>query len=363
MSSSASSVSTLNELARKLSDLAGLVAPTDAVGLDEAIAAAARLSDRLLDMPMSTAVGDVSTEYQRTLTAFLSAQVDAHRVRAAAHCDVVRSLTEGIRNMRKTESLQRLGRQAREALCETMGFDRALLSFVEVDGFVVEESEDGLSAPTVIPRRHCLPESECIRTQDTVEALDSDVSAASGYRELMGTGSYLVAPVLDKSRVVALLHVGRGGGQRISRGDADVLDAFASAYSLLYEKIRNAERLQQQRVSIAHAAARLAEQADRIALEAISFDFDDASVGEVPLIETDTTLTATLSDRERDVFERLVLGSSNADIADALVITVETVKTHVKRILRKIGAVNRAEAIALYLDAAKGSPRYRGGDR
>jgi DNA-binding CsgD family transcriptional regulator len=34
-----------------------------------------------------------------------------------------------------------------------------------------------------------------------------------------------------------------------------------------------------------------------------------------------------------------------------LVVSVETVKTHVKRILRKIGAANRLEAITLYMDA------------
>ena len=71
-----------------------------------------------------------------------------------------------------------------------------------------------------------------------------------------------------------------------------------------------------------------------------------------PRMTRPAPLAATLSDRERQVFERLVLGASNAEIADELVITVETVKTHVKRILRKIGAINRSEAIALYLDEA-----------
>jgi DNA-binding CsgD family transcriptional regulator len=60
------------------------------------------------------------------------------------------------------------------------------------------------------------------------------------------------------------------------------------------------------------------------------------------------------------VFELLVLGASNAEIADELVITVETVKTHVKRILRKIGAINRSEAIALYMEARTGSRRHSG---
>src|SRR5436190_2045981 len=73
---------------------------------------------------------------------------------------------------------------------------------------------------------------------------------------------------------------------------------------------------------------------------------------------SDSALAAALSDRERQVFERLVVGASNAEIGDELVITVETVKTHVKRILRKIGAINRSEAIALYMEARTGSLRH-----
>jgi DNA-binding CsgD family transcriptional regulator len=70
-------------------------------------------------------------------------------------------------------------------------------------------------------------------------------------------------------------------------------------------------------------------------------------------------LSGTLSERERQVFERLVLGASNAEIADELVITIETVKTHVKRILRKIGAINRSEAIALYMEDTRNASRRR----
>jgi DNA-binding CsgD family transcriptional regulator len=184
--------------------------------------------------------------------------------------------------------------------------------------------------------------------------------ASPGYRELLGCQHYLVAPVIAKSRVVALIHVGRRGGGGVTAGDIDVLDAFASAYSLLHERMLNTERVQQQRTSIARAAARLTEEADRIAAAAISFDVEDDTRVEPPAMATESALAATLSHRERQVFERLVLGASNAEIADELVITVETVKTHVKRILRKIGAINRSEAIALYMDEARSASRRRG---
>ena len=171
--------------------------------------------------------------------------------------------------------------------------------------------------------------------------------------------NYLVAPVIAKSRVVALIHVGRRSEGGVTADDVDVLDAFASAYSLMHERMLNTERVQQQRTSIARAAARLTEQADRIAAAAISFDDEYDTRVEPLTVAADSELAATLSDRERQVFERLVLGASNAEIAEELVITIETVKTHVKRILRKIGAINRSEAIALYMEDARNASRRR----
>ena len=83
---------------------------------------------------------------QRPLIALLQAQVEARMVRDHRG-NVVRSLTEGIRRMKKAGSLQGLGRQACTELCDALGFDRALLSFVEDDGFVVEESDHASAAP------------------------------------------------------------------------------------------------------------------------------------------------------------------------------------------------------------------------
>jgi DNA-binding CsgD family transcriptional regulator len=346
-------VARLNELDEQLCSAFGVSRSGDATTLDEAITMSAATTDRLLNGQRGIRDDTASPIGQSPLTAFLQAQVEAREMRAGDRADVVRSFTDGIRRMKKAESLQRLGRQACTELCDALGFDNALLSFVEDDGFVVEESDRGLGGPTVIPRRECAPERACIRMRDTVRTNGADVPAAPGYRELLGSVHYLVAPVIAKSRVVALLHVSRRGQGGVSVGDSDVLDAFASAYSLLFERMLNSERVQQQRTSIARAAARLTEEANRIATAAISLDVEYDNGVEPPTIEADSALAATLSDRERQVFERLVLGASNADIADELVITVETVKTHVKRILRKIGAINRSEAIALYIEEAR----------
>ena len=53
-----------------------------------------------------------------------------------------------------------------------------------------------------------------------------------------------------------------------------------------------------------------------------------------------------LTDREREVLNLVVQGQSNQQIADAMVITVATVKAHVSNILSKLQVSSRAEAIA-----------------
>ncbi|GAA1982587.1 response regulator transcription factor [Isoptericola halotolerans] len=63
---------------------------------------------------------------------------------------------------------------------------------------------------------------------------------------------------------------------------------------------------------------------------------------------------SALTDREREVAAVLARGRSNAEIAAELFMSVPTVKTHVSRILDKLGAANRVQAAIAIHDA--GSP-------
>jgi DNA-binding CsgD family transcriptional regulator len=56
-----------------------------------------------------------------------------------------------------------------------------------------------------------------------------------------------------------------------------------------------------------------------------------------------------LSNREREVFELLADGLSGAEIAESLVLSPETVRTHIRNAMAKLGASTRSQALVIAL--------------
>lgn len=82
---------------------------------------------------------------------------------------------------------------------------------------------------------------------------------------------------------------------------------------------------------------------------AISPVFTAASIGRVGPVQGDEAVTsarAGLSTKELEVLAELASGATYKEIAENLIVTQATVKTHLVHIYRKLGVANRQEAVA-----------------
>ena len=69
------------------------------------------------------------------------------------------------------------------------------------------------------------------------------------------------------------------------------------------------------------------------------------------------TVLDALTPREREVLVRVTAGLSNAEVAEALGVTVGTVKVHVNAVLAKLGVRDRVQATILAYDLGLARPR------
>jgi DNA-binding CsgD family transcriptional regulator len=154
------------------------------------------------------------------------------------------------------------------------------------------------------------------------------------------TTDYVAAPVQAWGLPVAMVHADRYPDCSVQEIDRRLLGLYAGGLGLAIERAQLADRLRVINQASAAPGERVADgdtnQTAPVRLAAVS-----------PLPSAEHA-TERLSPREWDVLRSIALGKTNAQIATGLFLTENTVKVHVKRILRKLGAANRTEAAALY---------------
>lgn len=195
------------------------------------------------------------------------------------------------------------------------------------------------------------------RTAALVRDTHAELRTWAPFAEVAEAHSYIVAPIVVSGRVVGLLHVDAGvSGRELGAADVAVVSQFADGLGLLFERLALSERLEAQRVQIREALAAASEAVATSARGPVHLQAyvpGHASDKAPPALAAGHANPAEekLTSREREVFQLLVSGATNAQIADRLTVSETTVKSHVKHILRKTRAANRAQVIAQYLKA------------
>jgi len=253
-------------------------------------------------------------------------------------------------------------------LVRSCGFNRVMLSRVVDSVWMpwmahfahreIRESDEQWMESTRIPLRSMLLERELLEHGHAayVRNAHTDPRMLKEFVEATGSSSYAVAPIVPAGRVIGLLHADFFPSARtVDDVDCHILGAFADGLGRIYERAVLLERLQRERDHVREtlkSAETIMDNLARAEIELVRHADERSSA------DTASTLALTgetspfdelLTPREREVVNLLVTGQTNSSIAERLVISEGTVKSHVKQILRKLGAVNRSEVIARYL--------------
>jgi two-component system nitrate/nitrite response regulator NarL len=119
----------------------------------------------------------------------------------------------------------------------------------------------------------------------------------------------------------------------ISKSEEDLFGAIAAGADGYLLKNSEPEELRKAILAVSHGMSVLSPQVTRQVLRAVNTDQG---------INPDSGLSL----REMEVLECLSQGLTTAQIATELYISENTVKTHVRHILEKLEAANRAEAVS-----------------
>jgi DNA-binding CsgD family transcriptional regulator len=281
-----------------------------------------------------------------------------------AACERVRDAVDSLAQLGPVSQL--IDHCADEA-AEAADLDRLLLSRIEHGALVVErlhlrgEDDDDalLAALRESPAQLSYPLLECEllrrRQGKLVDDLDRSQPNRYAFQATMDWQSYIAVPIVVDGAIAGFLHGDRTPGRAApSQLEADALEHFAAGFALVFERAVLRRRLRDQRREIRRIAtwadARTGELSEgTIDLSAERAEEQDRGAASPTLLTEGGDLGAQLTAREIDVLRLMADGMTNANIARALFVSQGTVKFHVKNILRKMQAANRADASSRYL--------------
>jgi DNA-binding CsgD family transcriptional regulator len=168
--------------------------------------------------------------------------------------------------------------------------------------------------------------------------------------------SYVAAPIMPEGRVIGFLHADCYMQRRhVDEFCRDVLWMFAQGVGYAFQCTVLSERLHALRAEVGRLTFDITKATDELVdaeVEVTRIDRENVAMARssaATFVADHSPADSGLTRREIDVLRLMATGQTNAGIAARLIISEGTVKSHVKHILRKLGAANRAEAVCRYL--------------
>ncbi|HEY2205391.1 MAG TPA: LuxR C-terminal-related transcriptional regulator [Pseudonocardia sp.] len=297
---------------------------------------------------------------------------DAAVAREATAAQVVRAALAVLRDL---DSMAELADRA-PAAAAAVGFDRVVLSRIDESTWVPETAyvaRDERWAEEILRAGRAdlrTLDASLLETQIVRRGRALTVSDLAGrpdlHRALVDTSetrSYVVAPIMGWGRVVGFLHADCYHQRRdLDAVDRDLLWAFSEGLGVLITRAVALDGLSELRGQLTRLASADGSRASVMSWgNRSSTDAQTSSVGATPLfppfgssVGTSPEMESALTRREVEVLRLMSAGHTNGQIARRLVISEGTVKSHVKHVLRKLAARNRAEAVSMWLRGSAG---------
>ena len=279
--------------------------------------------------------------------------------------DALERVQEAVRGLGEIGSASGILDRSADALGEASDFDRVVVSSV-ADGAARAVSvwcrddraraEADLAALRDAPVRldYPLVEEELARRQG-VEVVAVAGRSDARWAAALGWESYAVATVALGGTTVGFVHADCHLSERsLDEIDREALENYVEGLAQVFERAVLRGRLRAHRSELRGAVDWMNTRLSRLSdSSGVPLNGDG---GAALAVDEVTELDELLTPRELEVLRLMARGNTNVAIAKTLVVAEGTVKYHVKNVLRKLRAANRADAVARYERMTAGLP-------
>ena len=181
--------------------------------------------------------------------------------------------------------------------------------------------------------------------RDVVQSGRAVLRRAAGHerRRPDTAGADVIVARVRSGEALGLLHVATSGQTPL-----EIVAAFADALSSMFGLVGIRGRFRTQEQVLGTLAGEVESLRHGDLIELIPARSLGADLSSAKLDRASIGTRAMLTARQREVLDLMLAGYSNAEIAEQLVLALSTVKSHVRAVLRAVGAVNRADAVARF---------------